>query len=78
MSLSRREAILLAFVGLGSVGSLAPASAQTPEEFYTGKTLTMLDATPLLRAYAAWRLRRLARQDAVQEQQQLLLGLLRV
>jgi hypothetical protein len=37
----------------------------------------MLDATPLLRAYAAWRLRRLARQDAVQEQQQLLLGLLR-
>src|SRR5262249_26089646 len=35
------------------------------------------DATPLLKVYARWRLRRLARQDAVAEQQRQLLRLLR-
>ena len=37
----------------------------------------MLDATPLLRAYAVWRLRQLNRQDAVAEQQRQLLKLVR-
>lgn len=35
----------------------------------------MLDATPILKAYARWRLDRLARQDAVAHQQRLLLRL---
>ena len=36
----------------------------------------MLDATPLLRAYAGWRLYGLARQDAAESQRRQLLGLL--